>query len=464
MRSAIELCLFDAERRARARALAAARPHATTSGTATCPARGPGLVYGLRAHGPWRPERGHRFNPHKLLLDPYAREIVGRFEWRDEHFGADRAARPAHMDTRDNAPHALKARVRRRRAATGAATATRTCRSADTVIYELHVKGFTRLHPGRARGAARHLSPAWRTDAAIAHLRRLGVTAVEPAAGAPAPRRAAPASSMGLVNYWGYNTIGFFCPDAAPAPAADGGSRARRVPRAWSRALHAAGIEVILDVVYNHTAEGDEHGPTLSLARPRQRQLLPPAADDRSALRELHRLRQHARPAPPARAADGDGQPALLGRRDARRRLPLRPRRRCSAAATTASTAHARLLHRAARRTRCWRACKLIAEPWDIGPGGYQLGGFPAAGWSGTTASATPCAPSGSAATARAASSRSACAARRDLFQPRRPRAGRVGQLRRRARRLHAARPGQLRAAATTRPTARTTATATATT
>jgi glycogen debranching enzyme GlgX len=170
----------------------------------------PGLVYGLRAHGPWRPDRGHRFNPTKLLLDPYAREIVGGFDWCDEQFGADHA-HPKQMDTRDNAATALKARVTHDVYDWGDDRAPSTA-LADTVIYELHVKGFSKQNPAvpeALRGTYAGLGDA----ASIAHLRTLGVTAVSLL---PVHQRVDEERlvRMGLTNYWGYNTIGFFAPDS----------------------------------------------------------------------------------------------------------------------------------------------------------------------------------------------------------------------------------------------------------
>jgi len=255
----LELCLFDADGGHEVQRLPLpGRTQDVWHGYLSDAA--PGLVYGLRAHGPWRPERGHRFNPNKLLLDPYAREIVGRFEWRDEHFGAD-PQHGGHMDMRDNAAFALKARV----------VDARHDWQGDrhphvpleqTVLYELHVKGFTRRHPGVPE-ALRGTYAGLACDAAIAHLKRLGVTAVclLPVHQHLDERRLV---GLGLGNYWGYNTIGFFCAEPSLA-SGTGGLSPRDEFRAMVARLHAHGLEVILDVVYNHSAEADEHGPTLSL-------------------------------------------------------------------------------------------------------------------------------------------------------------------------------------------------------
>jgi glycogen operon protein len=260
----IELCLFDTTGRHEL----SRTPLPGRSGDifhGRLPGARPGLIYGYRAHGPWRPDRGHRFNPHKLLLDPYARQIVGAFEWRDEHFGGDRA-HPAQMDSRDNGPFALKARVTAPRPqrppgpAEGAPPKLHTP-LADTVIYEVHVRGFTKLHPGvpePLRGTYAGLA----SPAAIAHLQRLGVSAVclLPVHQHLDEERL---TRQGLSNYWGYNTMGFFCPEPRYASGAGGLSVADEF-RAMVQALQAAGIEVLLDVVYNHTAESDEQGPTIS--------------------------------------------------------------------------------------------------------------------------------------------------------------------------------------------------------
>ena len=177
------------------------------SGTATWPAPPPGLVYGLRAHGPWQPQHGHRFNPHKLLLDPYARETVGRFEWqrRAPRPGRRRSARPWTLAT--TAP-ALKARVVHDRFDWQGDRPPATPWS-HSVLYEVHVRGFSRLHPGVPE-ATRGTYAGLASDAAIAHLQRLGITAVSllPVQQFLDEERLV---RMGLRNHWGYNTLGFFC-------------------------------------------------------------------------------------------------------------------------------------------------------------------------------------------------------------------------------------------------------------
>jgi hypothetical protein len=203
--------------------------------------------------------QGHRFNAHKLLIDPYARAFAGAFEWSDAHYGyrAGDAAGDLSFDRRDNAGVLPKCRVIDPAYAWEGDRPPRTP-WADTVIYEAHVKGFSRNNPAvpaALRGTYAGLAHA----ASIEHLQRLGVTAVEllPVHEMIDERRLV---QGGLVNYWGYNTIGFFAPAAryagSGAPLDEFRTRVRR--------LHAAGIEVILDVVYNHTGEADELGPTLA--------------------------------------------------------------------------------------------------------------------------------------------------------------------------------------------------------
>jgi glycogen debranching enzyme len=336
------------------------------------PGAGAGLVYGLRAHGPWQPQQGQRFNPHKLLLDPYAREAVGHFEWSDLHRGHGGDDLLC-LDARDNGALALKARVVHDRF-DWQGDAPPATPWADTVLYELHVRGFSKLHPDVSepqRGTYAGLA----SDAAVAHLKRLGITAVSllPVQRFLDEERLV---RMGLRNHWGYNTLGFFCVE--PRYAAAEGSAARDEFRRMVRRLHAAGIEVILDVVYNHTAETDEFGPTLSwrgldnasyyrlpegdrlryenhtgcgntlnLSHPRVLQMVMDSL--RYWVQEMH--------------VDGFrfDLATVLGR--GRQGFDRE-------AAFFASVAQDPVL----------QGIKLIAEPWDIGPGGYQLGQFPA-GW-----------------------------------------------------------------------------------
>ena len=261
----IELCLFDAGGARELRRYALHGPvegvfHGFLEGV------GPGLVYGLRAHGPYQPEQGHRFNPHKLLLDPYAREIVGRFAWHAENLGYELGhpdgARS--IDMRDNAVHAPKARVGAPpRPAPGWHNAPRHA-ARDLVIYEMHVKGFGMQLPGLP-AALRGTYAGLAHPAAIAYFKSLGVTTLELL---PIHYHLDESHlhDKGLVNYWGYNTLGFFCADPRYA-ACDRGdpSAVAEEFRQMVATLHDHGLEVVLDVVYNHTPEGGEQGPTVSM-------------------------------------------------------------------------------------------------------------------------------------------------------------------------------------------------------
>jgi glycogen operon protein len=333
----------------------------------------PGQLYGLRADGPWAPEAGHRFNPAKLLVDPYARALSGPVVW-NEALRGHRPDRPAEPDPRDSARWMPRALVTDGAFDWEGDAPPRTPWS-RTVLYECHVKGMTARHPGvppAQRG--RYLGLA--AEPVVEHLRALGVTAVELL---PIQHHAIDAhlAQLGLPNYWGYMTLGFFAPDARFASGALGQQVAEF--REMVKRLHRAGLEVILDVVYNHTPEGGHDGPTYSLR----------GLDNAS----YYRLR----PDQPAEYVDFTG---------------------CG---NSLDTGHPRALQLVADSLRYWvtemhvdgfrfdlatvlarnadefqpagrffavlqqdpvlAGVKLIAEPWDLGPGGWQLGRFPA-GWS----------------------------------------------------------------------------------
>ena len=263
----VEVCVFDAGGTTEVRRYALQGPHDGVW-CGFLPGAGPGLVYGLRAHGPYAPEQGHRFNPHKLLLDPNAREIVGRFSWAPEHHGYElgHPEGPRSFDTRDNAVAMLKARVAPPpQPAPGWHNAPR-LPARDVVLYEMHVKGFSMTLPGipdELRGSYAALAH----PAAIAHFKALGVTTLSLL---PVHYHLDEAAlvARGQVNYWGYNTLGFNCPDPRFASAAvrktGDPTAVNEEFRQMVHTLHEAGLEVVLDVVYNHTAEGDQHGTTLS--------------------------------------------------------------------------------------------------------------------------------------------------------------------------------------------------------
>jgi len=370
---AIDLCLFDA---AGAHEVARLRlpGHSGDVWHGRLEGASPGLVYGLRAHGPWRPDKGHRFNPTKLLLDPHAREVVGTFTWVDAQFAADRA-HPKQMDTHDNAAVALKARVTHDTYDWGSDRAPLTA-LADTVLYEMHVKGFSKQNP-KVPEALRGTYAGLAHDASIAHLKRLGVTAVNllPVHQHVDEERLV---AMRLTNYWGYNTIAFFAPDPRLSCTPLDGAATRDEFRTMVRALHAAGIEVILDVVFNHSAEGDATGPMISLKGLDNASYyrLPPEARheyvndtgcgntiDLRHPRVLQWVMDSLRYWVTEMHVDGYrfDLATVLGRgygddRGFDRR-----------AAFFAAIAQDPVLARV----------KMIAEPWDLGPGGYQVGGFP---------------------------------------------------------------------------------------
>ncbi|MGW2300108.1 glycogen debranching protein GlgX [Streptomyces sp. NPDC001809] len=339
------------------------------------PGIGAGQRYGYRVHGRWDPWTGARWNPAKLLLDPYARAVDGDFALPPEVYGHVRDWPQQHVadtvrDERDSAPHVPKGVVVQddddwsddRRPKTP---------WQDSVIYELHVKGFTRLHPGipeHLRGTYAGLAH----PAAIEHLVRLGVTAVELL---PVHQFAHEDHLLrrGLRNHWGYNSIGYFAPHADYSSSGTAGQQVGEFKR-MVRALHAAGIEVILDVVYNHTAEAGELGPTLSLK----------GIDNRG----YYRLQSDAR-----RYADYTGcgntlhvvQPQVLRLiTDSLRywvtEMGVDGFRFDLAAALARSMHDVDMLSpflAVIAQDPVLRRVKLIAEPWDVGNGGYQVGAFP---------------------------------------------------------------------------------------
>ena len=256
----VELCLYDehdVEERVEVRQQTAHNWHVYLPGV------GPGQRYAYRVHGPWAPASGHRFNPAKLLIDPYAKAIEGPVAY-------DRARvlayTPRDEDVADGEDSA--AAIPRSVVVDGTFDWEGDVHLnrpwAETVIYELHVKGFTRLLPG-VRDDLRGTYAGLASDAAVGYLRDLGVTAVELL---PVHHIADEhfLVERGLTNYWGYSTIGYLAPHAGYAATGTRGEQVREF-KGMVKALHRAGIEVILDVVYNHTAEGSHLGPTLSMPR-----------------------------------------------------------------------------------------------------------------------------------------------------------------------------------------------------
>jgi glycogen operon protein len=367
----VELCLFDLDGRREVERIELPEHTDEIWHGYVADAR-PGTVYGFRVHGPYAPEAGHRFNPNKLVLDPYAKALVGQLRWADALFGyrIGSSREDLSFDRRDSASHMPKCRVIDPAFTWGGDRAP-SIPWERTIVYETHVRGFTRRHPAVPQ-ALRGSYAGMGQPAIVDYLRSLGVTAVE-----LLPIHAFVDDSYlqekGLRNYWGYNSLGFFAPE--PRYAATG--RVEEFKEMVAR-LHDAGIEVILDVVYNHTAEGNEKGATLSfrgidnvsyyrlqpdnprfyvndtgtgntfnLSHPRVVQLVTDSL--RYWVEEMH--------------VDGFrfDLATILGREpqgfnpsngflDSCRQDPVLAR------------------------------VKLIAEPWDIGPGGYQVGGFPP-GW-----------------------------------------------------------------------------------
>jgi glycogen operon protein len=339
------------------------------------PGVSPGSVYGFRVYGPYEPLAGHRFNPHKLLLDPYARAHIGDLRWTPECFGYTIGAEGDDLsfDPRDSAPFVPKCVVVDPNFDWHGQPRTRAVPWDNTIIYEAHVKGFTKLHPAvppHRRGTYAGLA----TKEVIEYVKSLGVTSIE----------LLPIHTFvndnhllekGLTNYWGYNSIGFFAPDPRYASAPD---QCLREFKEMVASFHDAGLEVILDVVYNHTAEGNERGPTLSF-----------------------------------RGIDNASYYRLL---PDEKRFYIND----TGTGNTLNLSHPSVIEMVADSLRYWvselhvdgfrfdlgtilarepngfdnqsgflkvcsqdpvlRTVKLIAEPWDCGPGGYQVGGFPP-GW-----------------------------------------------------------------------------------
>ena len=327
----------------------------------------PGQVYGYRVHGPHAPEEGHRFNPAKLVLDPYARELRGDLIWDDALFGYVVGQDDLTLDDRDSAPFMPKAVVVDPAFDWDAEAALRT-RWEDTVIYEAHVKGLTQRHPDVPkvrRGTFEGLSH----PAILQHLQALGVTAVEllPIHAFVQDRHLV---ERGLSNYWGYNSLGFFAPHGAYLQSGS----VREVKEAVKR-FHAAGIEVILDVVYNHTAEGNEMGPTLSFR----------GIDNASYYLLSPKAPRHSFDTTGCGNTLNVDHPMVM-------RLVLDSLRywvqvchidgfRFDLASTlgreASGFARDGAFFSAIRQDPILASVKLIAEPWDIGEGGYQVGGFP---------------------------------------------------------------------------------------
>jgi glycogen operon protein len=258
----VELCLFDSPEATRETQRIELREQTDQVFHVYLPDALPGQIYGYRVHGPYEPRAGHRFNPHKVAVDPYAKAVRRMTRWSDELFGY-RIGDPSEdltLDTRDSAPFAPLAEVVETAFSWGDDRPPRTPWH-RTLIYEAHIRGLTKRHqhvPEPLRGT--YLGVA--SEPIIEHLLGLGVTAIElmPVHHHVDDRHLV---ERGLANYWGYNTLSFFAPDERYAARCGIPTAAQF--KTMVRNLHRAGIEVILDVVYNHTAEGNHLGPTLSM-------------------------------------------------------------------------------------------------------------------------------------------------------------------------------------------------------
>lgn len=331
------------------------------------PGMRPGQKYGYRAHGPYRPDEGHRFNPHKLLVDPYAKQLTGHPSWDASLFGYETGSKSKDLsfDTRNSANFMPKCVVVDPSYSWGK-DAPPAHKMSESIIYEAHVKGLTAErhnvdHPGKFLGMA--------SDAILDHLNSLGVTAVE-----LLPVHAFIndqfLTEKGLTNYWGYMSYGFFAPDPRYLNFGQIAEFQQMVAR-----FHSAGIEVILDVVYNHTAEGNEMGPTLSLR----------GLDNASYYRLADDKRYYVNDTGTGNCLNMDHPFALRMVMDSLRywvevmhvdgfRFDL-----CTTLGRTRGKFDRDApLFRAIRQDPVLNRVKLIAEPWDIGPDGYQLGAYAA--------------------------------------------------------------------------------------
>ncbi|MGV8892972.1 MAG: glycogen debranching protein GlgX [Burkholderiaceae bacterium] len=367
----VELCIFESKGRQEMQRIAM-RERTDQVWHCYLPDARPGLLYGYRVYGPYDPKRGHRFNPNKLLLDPYAKAIVGTIRWSDAQFGY-RVGSPnvdLSFDRRDSAPGMPKCRVIDSAFTWGDDRPPRIAWH-ETVIYEMHVKGFTALHPevpAQLRGTYAGLA----TAPAIEHLLRLGITAVElmPVHTFIDDRHLV---QKGLRNYWGYNSIGFFAPEQRYSATGVVSEFKTMV-----KTLHSAGIEVILDVVYNHTAEGNQLGPTLCFRGIDNAAYYRLQADD---------PRYHIDYTGTGNTLNMMHPRVLQLIMDSLRYWVLEMHVdgfRFDLAATLARELHEvdrlgaffDIIH----QDPVLSQVKLIAEPWDLGEGGYQVGNFPV-GW-----------------------------------------------------------------------------------
>jgi isoamylase len=366
----VDLCLFDSPEDGGAEHRVPLEESTYHVWHGYVPGVAPGQRYGFRVHGPWHPAAGHRFNPAKLLMDPYARAYSGQVRPHPSLAGHADDPSGGRPNPQDSAPHMLRSVVLTR--TPGLFHTRPRVPWEDTVIYELHVKGFTALHPDvppELRGTYAGLAH----PAVIQHLLRLGVTSVELL---PVHHHVSEPwlAARGLTNYWGYNTLGYFAPDSRFSSRGDTGGQVDEF-RDMVAALHAAGIEVILDVVYNHTAEGGADGPTMSY-------------------RGIDNIGYYrVDPRDGSRYVDYTGCGNTLDARvpavlqmlmDSLRywaldmgvdgfRFDLASALARSFHDVDQLSAFMAVIH----QDPVVNQLKLIAEPWDVGDGGYQVGNFP---------------------------------------------------------------------------------------
>ncbi|HEY6085297.1 MAG TPA: glycogen debranching protein GlgX [Nitrospira sp.] len=372
--TAVDLCLFDRVDQEKETYTVRIEERTNQVWHVFLPEVRPGQLYGFRVHGPYEPQAGHRFNANKLLIDPYAKALHGSLQWSDSMFGY-RMGDPdtdLSFDERNNASQVPKAVVIEQAFTWGDDRPLRRPWS-ETVIYEMHVRGFTKRHP-LIHQALRGTYAGLATRPVIDYLQRLGVTAIEllPVHAFVADKHLI---DKGLTNYWGYNTIGYFAPELRYAAEPEKGVNQFKT---MVKTLHSAGIEVILDVVYNHTAEGNQLGPTLSFR----------GIDNAAYYRLL--------PEQPRYYMDYTGTGNTLNVQHQRTLQLIMDSLRYWALEMHVdgfrfdlASALARELHDVDRlggffdiihQDPVLSQLKLIAEPWDIGEGGYQVGNFPA-GW-----------------------------------------------------------------------------------
>lgn len=373
--TAVELCLFSEPDQAHESIRIRISERTNHIWHVYLPGLLPGQLYGYRVYGPYEPQAGHRFNPNKLLIDPYAKAISGTVKWNDALFGYEvgHPDEDLSFDDRDSAPYAPKSVV----------IDPRFNWEGDklphipyhrTIIYEAHVRGFTVLHPGipeELRGTYAGIGH----PVTIQYLKELGITAIElmPVHHFVQDKFLV---DKGLANYWGYNTIGFFAPDIRYASQKEHGAQVAEF-KSMVKALHKEGIEVILDVVYNHTAEGNERGATLSFR----------GVDNAGHYRLAEDKRYYMDYTGTGNTLNAKMPNVMRMIMDSLRYWILEMHVdgfRFDLAAALARELHAvdrlgsffQIMH----QDPVISQVKLIAEPWDIGEGGYQVGNFPP-GW-----------------------------------------------------------------------------------